>query len=359
MKKLGIIFILIFNFCFSQTNYTLKLKFEEKYFLSNCITSKTTNEFVLKVFKESDSVSTFDKSRNYIDILDATLRANINVIYNKEFTKAERIEYDSLNAEIKNGDLIKIFKSAVKANFGTEFLEEAFKNFGITNFKIVSTDYNRFSIDFSDKANFEKAQDLFGNNRLTFHNEIENIELEKIQNCFMKENDSLVKNNYLKKQKNYLLIYKDDANLFGDSYKHSKCFDSNKISFLLNDGEEYDVFSKLFFVKNTTELEKNLINSIVSFDFGPENNINSDGTFIFITILLNKNGQDFLKKYSHLNVGKNIFFGNKSEFLLNPMITEKLEDGNILLKFNLFEENWQKTFEFIRFAVFNNSLTVQ
>ncbi|SFT72630.1 hypothetical protein SAMN05421857_2764 [Chryseobacterium formosense] len=41
------------------------------------------------------------------------------------------------------------------------------------------------------------------------------------------------------------------------------------------------------------------------------------------------------------------------------MITEKLEDGNILLKFNLFEENWQKTFEFIRLAAFNNSLTVQ
>jgi len=38
---------------------------------------------------------------------------------------------------------------------------------------------------------------------------------------------------------------------------------------------------------------------------------------------------------------------------------EKLENGKILLKFNLFEENWQKTFEFIRFAVFNNSLTVQ
>lgn len=361
MKKLGIIFILIFNLCFSQTHHTLKFKFDERYFLSNFITSKTSNPFILKVFKESDSIADLDKSKNYIDILDSTLKNNIaSINYEKEFANSQqKIEFDSLKATIGNGDFLKIFKNAVKANFNSEFLDESLNHFGIKNYKIIATDYNQFSISFSDQINLKKTQEVFRTNRLSFHQALELNELEKIQNCFMKENDLMVKNNYLKKENDYLLIYKDDANLFGDSYKQSKCFDSNMVTFLLNKGEEHDVFSKLFFVQVTNDLAKDLVNSIVAYDFGSQNNKDSDGQFVFITILFNKKGQYISTKFSQLNAGKDLFFGDKSKFLMDSKIMEKSENGKILLKVDLFKKNWQQTFELVRFAAFRNSSIIE
>lgn len=361
MNKLGIIFILIFNFCCSQTNYTLQLKFDEKFFLSNFITNKTNNPFILKVFKESDSISDFDKRKTYIEILDSRLKSNLSFSEEEEkkLSIKEKEEFDSLKVGIENGSFLKLFKKAVEANFSTEFLEESLSNNGVENYRIISKDYNQFLISFSDKTNWEKTRILFSKNKLSFHEELSNQELTKIQNCFMKENDMMVKNNYLKQENNYLLVYKDDVNLFGDSYHQSKCLDLGKVTFLIDKGEESDVFSKLFFVKATGKTENNLVNSIVAYDFESEKNKDSDGMHVFITLLLNKEGQNFLSKFSELNIGKNVFLGNTSEFLMSPYISEKLNNGKILLKVNILEGNWQKTFELIRFEAFRNSVIIQ
>ena len=362
MKKICcIIAFFIFNFYFSQTDYVLKLKFNEKYFLSNFITNKTKNEFVLNVFKKTDSITQKQLERNYLNVLDSILKQNIKLAEKEKqsLTNSQKTEFDSLASEIKKGKLLELFKNAVKVNFGPEFLEQILNDFGIKNYKVIHTDYNQFSINFSDKVNLEKVKTIFSKNRLSFHEAIDEVELEKIQNCFMKENNILVKNNYLKKENDYLLIYKDEANLFQDSYKNSKCFDSKKTTFLLKNGEDFDVFSKLFFVKETDDLEKILTNSVKGFDFeGHQDQEIYDGNYFYISLFFDQKGKEALKKFSEKNKGKKVFIGENYEFLMSPNISKRIEDG-MLLKGNLFNVNWQKVTELTKFEVFRNSLEIQ
>lgn len=363
MKK--IIFLLSFlalNLYFSQTNNVLKLKFNERYFLSNMITNKTNNAFILNVFKKIDSISDKQKNRNYIVIMDSILK-NGMILQEKEklnYTASEQKAFDSLKVEIDNGNFLKLMKKAVQVNFDSEFLEKSFVKSDIKNFKINQSDYNTFSIAFSDKENLAKTKTLFLTQRLFFHESIGDKDLEEIQDCFMKENDTLVKNNYLKIENNYLLIYKDDANLFGHSYKNSKCFNSKKITFVLNNGEDYEVFSKLFFVKESNKLENNLVKSIRGFDIVFKKNQNSynDNNF-YLTFYLDDFGKDYLKQISEQNIGKKIFISSESEFLLDPKISTKLENGSFKLNGNLFEVKWQELYELAQFEVFKNSLTIQ
>lgn len=222
----------------------LNLKFDEKYFLSNFITHKTDDEFVLRVFKITDSIAQRQTNKDYISLLDSVLRQEMQLTEDerKLLSLAQKKEHDSLSKEIENGNILKLFKSAVQVSFGKQFLENIFQNSEINNYEINQTVYNQFSINFSEKENLEKAKILFFTKQLSFHESIDAKELEIIQNCFMKENDILVKNNYLKKENDYLLIYKNDSELLETSYKKSKCFDFNKITYLLNNEEDYNIY---------------------------------------------------------------------------------------------------------------------
>lgn len=92
-------------------------------------------------------------------------------------------------------------KELVKVNFGADYLEQTLTEFDIKNFKINQIDYNQISITFNDKENLEKVKNLLYKNKMSFHETLDEKELENIQNCFMKENDVLVKNFSLKKNK--------------------------------------------------------------------------------------------------------------------------------------------------------------
>lgn len=195
---------------------------------------------------------------------------------------------------------------------------------------------------------------------MSFHEAIDEIELEKIQNCFLNENNNLVKNNYLKKENNHLLIYKDVSIPILDYYQKSKCFDSRNVTFLLNQGKDFDIFSKLFFVKKSDNLENNLINSVERFYFEAKKNeeVYEDNLF-YISLFLNDNGKNILLKFTEKNVGKKVFIGDKNEFLLSPSISDKLKNGRIVLKGNLFDVNWQRIYELVKFEVFRNSLEIK
>lgn len=338
----------------------LSLKFDEQSFISNFISHKTDNEFVLRIFKLTDSIAQKQRNENYINTLESVLKQQTNLTQEEKnsLSLSQKKQYDSLSAEFKGGNFIKLFKSAVQVNFGENFLNETFQNSGIKNYKINQTDYNQFSISFSDKKDLEKAKTLFLSNQLYFHESMNINELEFLQNCFMKENDILVKNNYLKKENDHLLIYKDDAILFGDSYKNSKCFDSKKITYLLYYGEGYDVFSKLFFVKEATSIENSLVNSIKGMDISFKENRNDyTDNYFYLSIYLDSIAKKILSEFSEKNMGKKIYVANKSEFVSIFNITKKF-DGEIFVSGNLFRENWQRLYELVKFEVFKNSLTI-
>ena len=336
------------------------MKFNEKYFISSFIRNNTKNEFVLAAIRKADFTTQNSLNYNYVNILDSVLKNEFRISEKERLSMSdlERKQHDSISVELKNGSLLGLYKKLVQAYYGSEFLEKTLHDSGIENFKITQTDYNKFSISFISKENLEKTKTIFKKNRLSFHESLDEKELENIQNCLMKENDVMVKNNYLKKEKNYLLIYKDDVQLFGDSYKKSKCFDTEKITFLLDYGEDSNVFSKLFFVKQSNNLENNLVNSIIGFNISFKQNkeIYKDNYF-YLSIYLNDSGKENSSEISEQNIGKKLFTSTNAEFVSNLKISSKIQNG-ILISGNLFEENWQTLSEIVKFEVFRNSLKI-
>lgn len=359
--KFLLITILSLNFYFSQTNYVLKFKFNEKYFLSNFITHKTNNSFVLKIFKEADSISDFRNSENYVEIVDSLLKDRVDFTKKElgELTLNQKNELDSLKIVIQNGDFLKLFKSSVETNFSVEFLKKNIEKEGIKNFEIFKTSYNSFNINFSDKESVDRVKILLNNNKIFFHEEIDGRQLEDVQNCFMKENQELVDDNYLKKEDNYLLIYYEN-DMIKQLKIESKCFDSNNITTLIKKGGYSDVYSKLFFVKNSGDLENSISKSIKGFDLEFKKNEKSyNDNLFYLTVYLDEKGKESLKNFSEKNIGKTVFISNKSQPLLYPKIKSSLIKGSFLISGNMFIENWQETIDIIRFEVFKNSLTFQ
>lgn len=363
MKKIYfLITFFIFNFFFSQTNYVLKLKFNEKHFLSSFIRNNTKNEFVLNAFRKADSITQNSLNYNYVNILDSVLKNEFKISEKEKLNLSdlERKQRDSLFFEMQNGNLLSLYKKIVEVNFDSEFLEKILIDNEIRGSKITQTDYNQFTISLINKENLEKTKTIFLNHRLSFHEVIDKTELEKIQNCFFNENENLVKNNYLKKENNHLLIYKDVSIPIFDYYQNTKCFDSRNVTFLLNEGKDFDIFSKLFFVKKSDNLENNLINSVEGFYFeGHKNEEIYEDNLFYISLFLNDNGKNILLKFTEKNVGKKVFIGDKNEFLLSPSISDKLKNGRIVLKGNLFDVNWQRIYELVKFEVFRNSLEIK
>ena len=196
-------------------------------------------------------------------------------------------------------------------------------------------------------------------NSISFHESIDNDELENIHECFMNENKPLVDNFSLKKENNYLLITYD-SEIVKQTKIYSKCFDSNNIVTLIKEGGFSDVYWKLYFVKNSGELENLISKSIKSFDLEFKKNEQSyDDNIFYIKIFLDEIGKENLKKFSENNIGKSIFISKGSQFLLNPKISSNLDKGRFMLSGNMFSDNWQETFDLLKFEVFKNSITIQ
>lgn len=346
----------------AQSNYTLKLKFDEKYFLSNLIPHKTNNSFVLKIFKKTDSISNLKINKNYIVVLDSILRKESQSVSEKELLSLDskqRKEFDSLKIAINNGDFLNLMKKAVDANFDEVFLKSVLEKEGIQNVEISKPEYNRFVAKFSNQESLQNANTSLTNNSIFFHQSIEDQELGKITDCFMNENKKMVDENYLKKENNYLLIYYESEFIKRPKIE-SKCFENKKIATLLKKGLDSDVYLKLFFVKESSEIENSISKLIKGFDIEFEKNVKSynDNKF-YITLYLDENGKESLRLFSEQNIGKAIFISNNSQFLLNPKINSVLAKGSILLNGNLFDDNWQDIFDAVKFEVFKNSLTFE
>lgn len=362
MKKLILLLIVfIFNYYSCQQKNVVNIKFDEKKFIADFIVNKTQNSFLINVFKTSDSLSEIDKKKDYLVILDSVLKHKMALSSEeeKELLPQEKKEFDSLKIQIQNGHFLSLMKKAVEVNFGTEFLENTLKNLEINNFKINKIDYNKFSLILPTDELAKKTKAKLSTHQLSFHESLSEYELQNVQDCFMSENVNLVQNNYLKKENDYLLIYKSDAEIFGNLYQNSKCINTKNISILLNNGEDYDTFSKLFFVKNTTSLEDKLVKSIKGLDFSTkEDKTDYNKNFFYLSIYLDDKGKDVLSEYTDRNRKKKIYTANNLEFVSMINISEKIQNG-IYISGNLFTENWQKLHELIKYEVFKNALHIE
>lgn len=358
MKKLIFLFaFLIFNIFYSQNKNYLSIKFDEKYFLSNFLKNRTTNAFVLNIVNKADSISIIKKQADYVILLDSLLKKNI-VLSDYELNlmkKDERKEFDSLKIEIENGNFLNLMKKAVQVNFDSTFIEDLLEKKGFKNYKVQQPDYNKFFLSFSDQENLEKARVFLMTSRLSFHESLDDAEVENIQNCLLKENEILVKNFSLKVDNKILLISKNNIN----AYKNSKCFDSEKTFVLINNGKDFDVYSKLYFVKKSGKMENSLVNSIrgVDIDFKQNEDSYNDNLF-YLSAFLDEFGKNYLSDISVNNIGGKIFIGNNSKFISFLNIKEKMING-LFISGNLFEENWQDLYNLVKFEVFRNSITIK
>ena len=213
MKKIFLLLIIFgFSFLNAQKTFTLNLKFNEKYFLSNFFSHKTNNEFVLDLVKETDSI-TRNNSKNYVEVMDSIINKRFN-LSKKELNKLSSIqkkEFDSLKIQFQNGNFLELMKKTVDAFLDKNLLQKKFEDNGIDSLEILKPSYNRITINFTNKKYLEVAKNILNQNYIFFHESIENDELEKEYNCFLNENKSLVDDNYLKKENNYLLLYYDSV----------------------------------------------------------------------------------------------------------------------------------------------------
>ena len=111
-KTVTIILLVLINFLLSaQEKYTLNLKFNEKYFLSNFFLNKTENEFVHDLIKETDSITMYN-NKNYIEVMDSIMNRKIN--FSKEelnkLSSKKRKELDSLKIQFQNGSFLELMK---------------------------------------------------------------------------------------------------------------------------------------------------------------------------------------------------------------------------------------------------------
>lgn len=361
MKKYFLfLFILLSNFYLSQTNYLLKIKFDEGYFLSNFMAHNTSNDFVLNVLKETDSISKLQNKSDYIIILDSLMKkeSNINEQEKASLNQFQKKEFDSLKIEIDNGNFLKLMKELVKVNFGADYIEQTLTEFDIKNFKINQIEYNQISITFNDKENLEKVKNLLNQNKISFHMAFDKEELSNIQKCYLKENEILLKENHLKKEDEFLLISKDYTKSFINYHTYQRCGNSKKVRVLLNEGKESDVYTKVYFVKDSTVLESKLVNSIKAVDLQTkENRDDYADNFFFLSIFLDDLGKNYLSQLTSQNMGNTLFIAKNNEFIMKLNIKEKMEDG-IFIHGNLFKENWQDLYDLVKFEVFRNSIKV-
>ena len=244
-----IFFVFILNFPFAQKGNVLKLKQNEGNFISSFIKGKTENEFVLDIIKRSDSVFNSDKNKSYIEIFDRLLRkeSQLSSAELQTFNPKLRSEFEALQLQVENGYLVDLLKKAVDVNFDAEFLSNFLENKNLKNFSVSKPNFNLFEIKFSSTEDYNLARKILQQNSLFFYEPLDDAELNSIKNCIIQTNSELQKNFYIKLNDGeyYFSLSKDFVNQFRNSKEPSKCFDSNSILILFDDGYYYDIYSKL------------------------------------------------------------------------------------------------------------------
>ncbi len=355
-KTVTIILLVLINIINAQEKFTLNLKFNEKYFLANFLKFKINNKLEFSLIKKADSISKLKVSYNYAEILDSLAIKDIYLETEKSnsFSMSEKKEFDSLFNLVKKGKLLEKHKKLIQNIFGSEMLDKQLKKLSFKNYNITQLDYNRILLSFSDKIDYEKVRDLLNNHKLLFHESIDNKDLEIIQNCVLNENKTLVNQNNLKRENDYLLISNRSR-----IKTNSKCFNSTDVSVLLKK-DMVSKYSKLFFVKNTGELENSISKSIKGFVLQlKKNEKSSNEDYYFYTFYLDDNGKNSLKTFTTKNTNKIVFISNESQIINNSKMETTFGDGIFYIKDSNLDKNWQETYDFIRFEVFKNSITIQ
>ena len=356
-KTVTIILLVLINFLLNaQEKYTLNLKFNEKYFFSNYLRFKIKDKFTFNLIKKTDSISKLRSDNDYIKILDSIAIEEINLEKEKinSLSKSEKKEFDSLFTLVREGKLFEKHKKLIQNIFGTEMLDKQLRILSFNNYNITQLDYNQILLSFTDKQDFEKVRDLLNTHRLLFHESVDNKDLEFIQNCFLNENKTLVNQNNLKKENDYLLMSNRSK-----VKTNSKCYNAAGVSVLLKK-DMLSTYSKLFFVKKNGELENSISKSIKGFVLELKKNdksINSD--YYFYTFYLDDIGKNSLKLFTEKNFNKRVFISDESQVIYIPKIETKSDTGFFYIKINKLNENWQEMYDFIRFEVFKNSITIQ
>lgn len=324
---------------------------------------RTDNAFVLNLINEADSLALKNSKENYSVLLDSLLKKKSN-LSNEELSKMsekDQKDFDSLKVAIQNNYFLDLFKKMVDVNFDNELIKTNFEKAGLKNFEIVKPDYNLFQFTFIDYKNYLKAKNLFNENSISFHEALESEDLEKLKNCFLKENKKLVQENYLKDGKdNYILFYDNNSIVFQELYNSSKCFDFKKVTYLENIKNKDAVYTKIYLVKKSNKIEENLSKSLNWFDvdFKQNANVYKENTFK-ISVYLDEIGKQNLKTFSTENIGKQIIISNKNQFILAPTISNSLNNGMFLFTGNLFDADWQDLLQIVTFQVFKNSVTIE
>lgn len=377
MKKILLISLLTSGFLYAQNGeYHLKVKFNEKDFLSNFITSNFKNEIVTQILGQSDSVWNKNKDQNYIPIFGKVLIERAKMQNDKEadlLNKKDKEEWEAMKPEIVKSNIVEMYQDAVDRTFDISFIKNSLQRNNIHDFTLEKPSYNEFIIHFNNDFERKAGERVLKENILAIYPIPSDETIQPVYKCIKeymqkkKITDGSIEGQFLSFPNDEKIDYKTYFKEWGNTCSSA----DNSISYFTFIPKGSDYTTNIYAGKkiDTELLFKNMefAKAIYDSNYKGKDQITEEQAAeyrkkdkVLFSFKENKEGDHLMKKL--LESGKNsgyILTRNNVDILLPIQKIESLNNGTYGFEIMAPQYNWENIYQDILFEVFKNSVTLK
>lgn len=377
MKKILLISLLTSGFLYSQNGaYDLKVKFNEKDFLSNFITSNFKNEIVTQVLDQSDSVWNKNTDQNYIPIFSKVLIERAKMQNDKEanqLNKKDLEEWETMKPEIVKTNIIEMYQDAVNRTFDVSFIKNSLQRNNIHDFTLEKPSYNEFIIHFNTDAERKSGERILKGNILSIYPIPGDETIQPIYKCIKeymqkkKITDGSIEGQFLSFPNEEQINYKTH---FKELEKECSSTDSS-ISYFTFIPKGSDYTTNIYAGKKTDAefIFKNMkfVKAIYDLNYKGQAQITEEQAAeyrkkdkILFSFKESKEGDSLMKTLLESNKNNGyVIAKNNADILLPIQKIENQNNGTYSFEITASQYNWENIYEDILFEVFKNAITIK
>lgn len=377
MKKILLISLLTSGFLYAQNGeYHLKVKFNEKDFLSNFITSNFKNEIVTQILSQSDSVWNKNKDQNYIPVFNKVLIERAKMQNDKEvdlLNKKDKEEWEAMKPEIVKSNIVEMYQDAVDRTFDISFIKNSLQRNNIHDFTLEKPSYNEFIIHFNSDFERKAGERALKENTLALYPIPSDETIQPVYKCIKeymqkkKITNGSIEGQFLSFPNDELVDYKT---YFKDFKKNCSSSDNN-ISYFTFIPKGSDHTTNIYVGKkiDTQLLFKNMefVKAVYDLSYKGTDQITEEQAAeyrkkdkILFSFKENKEGDDLMKTLLESNKNNGYILTKNNVEVLFPIQTIEVQNkGAYGFEITASEYNWENIYQDILFEVFKNSVTLK
>lgn len=359
-----------------KSQYNLKVKFNEKDFLSEFLVANTQNKIINLIISQSDSIWAKTPQENYTAVFGKTLIEKAKLKTDKDvdnLSDENRKEWDAMKSEILKSNVVEMYEDAINRTFDRSFLEGVLRRNNVPYLDIEKTAYNEFVIHFQTESYKNAGKSLFTENILKLYPVPNDIITTTTFNC--------IKNNIQKKYKqtgtieDKFLAYDNEAQLDFRSYIQELseiCSPSNSNLIYFSStpkGSDYKTNIYVGEKYNSESLFKNMkiAKAVYDINYKGKESLSEEQALeyrkkdkILFSFKENNVGDTLMKDLLQNNKNNGyILAKSDGNILLFIKNIENQKNGNYGFEINASDYYWEPIYQDILFEVFKNFVKIK